>query len=148
MLPYVAQQPGDVIGHQPADGPAGVDADHDLARRVEDEAGGLQVHRVLIDEGAGQAGDRACVGAEPDGEGQAVLGDQAGGGRFVVDRQGDDPDAGVGQGGAGALEGAQLGVAVGTPCAAEEYPAAESASRISGPGSPPAPISVVVPRVS
>ena len=148
MLPYVAHQPGDVVGHQPADGPAGVDADHDLARRVEDEAGGLQVDRIRVDERTGERGDGPRVSAVPDREGQAVLGDQAGGGRFVVDRQGDDPDAGVGQGGAGALEGAQLGVAVGTPCAAEEYPAAESASRISGPGSPPAPISVVVPRVS
>jgi hypothetical protein len=59
VLPDVPHQPGDVVGDRPADGPAGVDADHDPARRVEDEAGGLQVHRVRVDEGAGQAGDRA-----------------------------------------------------------------------------------------
>ena len=217
VLPHVTHQPGDVVGDQPADGSAGVDADHDLARRVEDEAGGLQVHRVRIDEGAGQAGDRSRVGAEPDGKGQAVLGDEAGGGGFVIDGQGDDLDASVRQGGTGALEGAQLGVAVGTLGAAVEqhhaelagerlrhrdgraagdgkpqfresvtgvqqghgqaphryrvgqvpggtfgvsatcrsaglatwrYPAAESTSCISGPGSLSLPISVVVPRVS
>jgi hypothetical protein len=32
----------------------------------------------------------ARVGAEPDREGQAVPGDEAGGGGFVVDRQGSD----------------------------------------------------------
>ena len=53
VLAYIAHQPGDVVGDQPADGPAGVDADHDLACRVQDEAGGLQVHRVRVDEGAG-----------------------------------------------------------------------------------------------
>ena len=217
VLAHVTHQPGDVVGDQPADGPAGVDADHHLARRVEDEAGGLQVHRVRIDEGAGQAGDRSRVGAEPDGKGQAVLGDEAGGGGLIIDGQGDDLDASVRQGGTGALEGAQLGVAVGTPGAAVEqhhaelagerlrhrdgraagdgkpqfresvtgvqqghgqaphryrvgqvpggtfgvsatcrsaglatwrYPAAESPSRISGPGSLSVPISVVVPRVS
>ena len=217
VLPHVTHQPGDVVGDQPADGSAGVDADHDLARRVEDEAGGLQVHRVRIDEGASQAGDRSRVGAEPDGKGQAVIGDEADGGGFVIDGQGDDLDASVRQGGTGALEGAQLGVAVGTPGAAVvqhhaelagerlrhrdgraagdgkpqfresvtgaqqghgqaphryrvgqvpggtfgvsatcrsaglatwRYPAAESPSRISGPGSLSVPISVVVPRVS
>ena len=127
VLPDVAHQPGNVVGDQPADGAAGVDADHDLARRVEDEAGGLQVYRVRVDEGAGQVGDRACVGAEPDGKGQAVLGDEAGGGGFVIDRQGDDPDVSVGQGGAGALEGAQLSVAVGAPRAAVEQHHAELA---------------------
>jgi len=73
---HVAHEPTDVVGDQPADGPAGVGADQDLARRVQDEAGGLQVHRVRIDEGAGQVGDRARVGAEPDGEGQAMLGNE------------------------------------------------------------------------
>jgi len=105
---HVAHEPTDVVGDQPADGPAGVGADQDLARRVQDEAGGLQVHRVRIDEGAGQVGDRARVGAEPDGEGQAMLGNEAGGGGFIVDRQGNDLDASVGQGGAGALVGAGL----------------------------------------
>jgi catechol 2,3-dioxygenase-like lactoylglutathione lyase family enzyme len=124
---HVAHQPGDVLGDQPADRPAGVDADHDLARRVEDEAGGLQVHRVRINEGTGQPGDRSRVGTEPDGKGQAVLGDEGGGGGFVIDRQGDDTDASVGQGGTGPLEGAQLGVAVGTPRAAVEQHHAEPA---------------------
>jgi hypothetical protein len=57
-----------------------------------------------------------------------VLGDEADGGGVVIDRQGDDPDANVRQGGAGALEGAQLAVAVGTPRAAEEEHHAELAS--------------------
>ena len=70
-----------------------MDAHHDLARRVEDEAGGLQVHRVRVDEGASEVGDRPRVGAEPDREGQAVLGDEADRGGVVIDRQGDDPDA-------------------------------------------------------
>ena len=39
VLAHVAHQPGNVVGNQPADGPARVDADHDLARRVEGEAG-------------------------------------------------------------------------------------------------------------
>jgi len=57
----------------------------------------------------------ARVGAEPGREGQAVLGDDADGGGFGVDRQGSDLDTRAGQGGADALEGAQLGVAAGTP---------------------------------
>ena len=76
---------------------------------------------------AHQPGDRTCVGAEPDRKGQAVLGDEAGGGGFVIDGQGDDLDASVGQGGTGALEGAQLGVAVGTPRATVEQHDAELA---------------------
>ena len=35
MFAYIAHQPGDVLGDEPADGAAGVDADHDLAPRVE-----------------------------------------------------------------------------------------------------------------
>jgi len=57
------------------------------------------------------------------------------------------PESPLGLGGAGALEGAQLGVAVGTPRATWRYPAAQSPSCISGPGSRSVPISVV-PRVS
>jgi hypothetical protein len=56
-----------------------------------------------------------------------VLGDEPGGGGFVINRQGDDLDASVRQGGTGALEGAQLGVAVGTPGAAAEQHHAELA---------------------
>ena len=217
VLADVAHQPGDIVRDQPADGPAGVDADHDLAGRVEHEAGGLQINRLRVEEGTGQAGDRACVRAESDREGQAVLGDEAGGGGLIVDRQGDDPNADVGQSAAGALEGAQLRVAIRTPGATVEqhyaelagerlrhrngrtardgkrqfgervtgvqqghgkapyryrvgqvsggiawssatcrsaglatwgYPAAESPSRISGPGSLSVPTNVVVPRVS
>jgi hypothetical protein len=91
----------------------------------------LQVHRARIDEGTGQASDGARVGAEPDRKGQAVLGDETGGGGLIVDRQGDDPDADVGQGGAGALEGAQLGIAVGTPRAPVEQHHTELAGKMS-----------------
>jgi hypothetical protein len=63
MLAYIAHQPGNVLGDEPADGAAGVDADHDLARRVEHEPGGLQVHGAGGDECAGQPGDRAPASA-------------------------------------------------------------------------------------
>jgi catechol 2,3-dioxygenase-like lactoylglutathione lyase family enzyme len=127
VLPYVAHQPGDLVGDQPADGPAVADADHDLARRLEDGSGGLQVPRARIEEGAGQVGDGSRVGAEPDGKGHAVLGGEAGGGGFVIDGQGDDLDASVRQGSAGALEGGQLGVAVRAPGVAVEQHYAELA---------------------
>jgi hypothetical protein len=94
--PNGPDQPGDILGDQPADGPAGVHADYDLAIRVEHEPGGLQVDRVRVDERPGQLRDGAHVGAEADREGQAELVDERGGGRLVVDRQGSDPDAGVG----------------------------------------------------
>jgi hypothetical protein len=44
--------------------------------RVEHKPGELEVYRVAIDERAGQAGDRAAVGAVPDRERQAVPGDE------------------------------------------------------------------------
>jgi hypothetical protein len=49
LLTDVADEPGHV-GHEPADGRAGVDADHDLAVGVEDEPGGLGVGRVGADD--------------------------------------------------------------------------------------------------
>ncbi len=61
-----------------------------------DEAGGPQVHRVRVDEGACQVCDRAR-GGRPGREGQAMPGDGVGGGGFAADRQGRDLDASVGQ---------------------------------------------------
>jgi hypothetical protein len=95
VLADVADEPGYVVWHEPPDGSAGVDADYDLARWVENEAGGLEVHRAGVDECPGEFRDLIRVGSVPDGEGQAVLGDQGGGGGLVIDRQGGDPDPGV-----------------------------------------------------
>ena len=61
VLPQVAHQADDVLGDEPADGAAGVDADDYLPGRVEDEAGGLQVDRRRVDERAGQVRDSAGV---------------------------------------------------------------------------------------
>src|SRR5689334_17802124 len=69
-------QAGDVLGDEPADGAAGVDADDDPAAGVEHETGGLQVGRVGVDEGAGRVRDGGGVGAMTDREPQAVPGDQ------------------------------------------------------------------------
>jgi hypothetical protein len=63
MLAQVADEADHVLGDEPADGAAGVHADHDPADRVEDEAGGLQVDRVGVDERAGELGDSPGVGA-------------------------------------------------------------------------------------
>ncbi len=120
MLAQVADEAGDVVGDEAANGAGGVDADDDGAGGVEDEAGGLEIDGVGVDEGAGEAGDGGGVGAVADGVGELVLVDEGGGGVLVVDRQGSDADAVVGEGLAGALEGAQLGVAVGAPGAAVE----------------------------
>src|SRR4029077_5622562 len=56
----VAGQAGDVLGDEPADGAAGVDADDDPAAGVEDETGGLEVGRAGVDEGAGHSGSPGC----------------------------------------------------------------------------------------
>src|SRR6267154_5418779 len=68
----VTGQAGDILGDEPADGAAGVDADDDPAAGVEDETGGLQVGRVGVDEGAGRVRDGGGVGAVTDREPQAV----------------------------------------------------------------------------
>src|SRR5690348_1236217 len=75
VLAEVTGQAGDVLGDEPADGAAGVDADDDPAAGVEDETGGLQVGWVGVDEGAGRVRDGG-VGAVIDREPQAVPGDQ------------------------------------------------------------------------
>src|SRR6202012_2550021 len=84
------------------------------------EAGGLEVAGIGVDECAGGLMDRGGVGAMPDGEGQLVLCDQRAGGDLVVDRQRDDFDIEPVESVSGALEGAQLRVAVRTPRAAVE----------------------------
>jgi hypothetical protein len=131
VLAQVPDEAGDVVGDKPPDGAAGVHADDDVTRGVEHEASGLQVHRVRVDERACERGDGCCVGAIADGEGQRVLLDQGDGGLLVVDREGGDADAAVGQRLAGALEGAQLRVAVRAPSApVEQYDAEVAGERV------------------
>jgi uncharacterized protein len=120
VLAQDPDQADDVLGDEPPDGAARVHADDDLARRVEHEPGGLQVHRVGVDERPGGRGDGPRVGPVADREGQLVLGDQLGRGLLVIDRDGDDPDAVVRERLAGPLEGAQLRVAVRAPRAPVE----------------------------
>ena len=115
VFTQVADQADHVLGDEPADGAAGVHADHDLAGRVEDEPGGLQEAPAGVDERAGEPGDGPGVGVVPDREGQAVLGDQPGGGGLVVYRQRRDLSPGVGEAATGTLEGPQLRVAVRAP---------------------------------
>jgi hypothetical protein len=64
------------------------------ALRVQHEAGGLQVQRVVMDERPGQGGDRAGVSAVAQREGEAVLGGELRGGLLVVDPERGHPDAG------------------------------------------------------
>jgi hypothetical protein len=73
MVTEVADQADDVLGDEPSDGAAGVHADDDLAGWVEHESGRLQVHRVVVNEGAGGGCDGAGVGAVADGELQPRL---------------------------------------------------------------------------
>src|SRR5258708_24034768 len=96
MFAQVADQADDVLRHEPSDGAAGIDADHDPAAWVEHEAGRLQVHRVVVDEGAGGGGDGAGVGAVAYGELQAALVEQVPGGGSVIRRPPDGPVAHVG----------------------------------------------------
>ena len=63
----VTDEAHDVIGDEPPDGAARVHADDDVTRGIEHEAGGLQVHRVWVGEGAGQGGDGGRVRAVADG---------------------------------------------------------------------------------
>jgi hypothetical protein len=67
VLAQVADEAHHVLGDEPPDGAAGVHADHDVALGVEHEAGGLQVHRVGVDEGAGERGDGFRVRRRPRG---------------------------------------------------------------------------------
>jgi len=76
LLRITREQADDVIGHQPTDGPAGVDADHHPAVRVEHEARRLQVSRLVVDERTGHLGYSIGGDGVPDRERQAVLGDQ------------------------------------------------------------------------
>jgi hypothetical protein len=95
MLAQVSDQADHVLGHEAADGAARVHAYDHLALRVQHEPGGLQVERICIDECAGLLGHRAGVGAVPQRECEAVLGDELRGGLFVVDPERGYPDAGL-----------------------------------------------------
>jgi hypothetical protein len=120
VLMQVADEADDVVGDESSDGAAGVDADDDGSAWVEDEPGGLQVQRIVVDERSGRLADGAGVGAVADGEVQAELVDEGPGGGLVVGGERDDPGVDLGQTLIGALEGAQLGVAVPAPRAAIE----------------------------
>jgi hypothetical protein len=50
MLAQVADQAYDVLGNEPPDGAAAVDADHDAPGRAENKAGGSREERVAADE--------------------------------------------------------------------------------------------------
>ena len=76
MVADVADHADHVLGYQPADGPAGVHADHHPTGRVEHEPGGLQEHWLGVDERPGGLCDRSGVGAVADREGQAEFGHQ------------------------------------------------------------------------
>ena len=132
LFTQVADETDDVLGDQAPDGAAGVHADHDPAGGVEHEPGRLQEQRVGVDEGAGYAGDGVGVGAMADRELQAMLGDQVLRGGFVVDRQRDDRDAEGGQAVAGALERAELRVAVRAPGSPVEQEDPEVAGQGTG----------------
>ena len=106
------------VGGQPADRAAGVHGGEHGAVRREDEAGRLEVARVVVEVGAGRGGDLERVGAVPDREGELVPGGERGGGRLVVHRQRDDLDAEFSQRLGGPGEGRELRVAVGAPRAA------------------------------
>jgi hypothetical protein len=134
----VADQADDVLGHEPADGAAGVHADDDPAAGVQHKPGRLQVPRVGVDEGPGHGGDGVGVGvcAVADRELQAVPGDQVLRGGLAVDGQGDDGDAEAGQAVEGALEAAELRVAVrALPPVEQDDPEAggQAAGQLKGP---------------
>jgi len=53
----VLHEAEDVVGDEAADRTAAVDTDEHVAVRVDDEAGRLDVERVVIDEGTGGGGE-------------------------------------------------------------------------------------------
>ena len=63
MVAQVADQAHDVLGDEPPDGAARVDANDDASAGVEHEPRGLQIYGVGVDERAGGLGDRLGVGA-------------------------------------------------------------------------------------
>src|SRR5580700_1252382 len=132
VLAQVPDQADDILRDEPADGAAGVHADDDPAAGVKHEPGRLQVPRVGVGEGPGSGGDGVGVGAVPDRELQAMLGDQVLRGGFVVDRQRDDRDAEGGQVVEGALERAELRVAVRAPRSPVEQDDPEVAGQGTG----------------
>jgi hypothetical protein len=76
MFAQVADQADDVAGDEPSDGAAGIHADRHPAAWGTHEAGGLKVHRVVVDEGTRGGCDGAGIGAVADGKPQPVPGDQ------------------------------------------------------------------------
>ena len=79
MIAQVADEADDIVGHQPADRPRGVGADHHLAVGVEPRNPWMVEPTLGIDERARRCRDGFSVGAVADWEGEAVLGDQFGG---------------------------------------------------------------------
>ena len=115
VLGQVPDVAGHVAGDEPPDGVAGVHGDPHRPVRRQDEAGRLQVARIVVDVRARRRGDLADIDAVPDGEAQLVLGDERGGGLLVVDGQRDDLDAEFGQRVERAGERGELRVAVRAP---------------------------------
>src|SRR3954453_15088169 len=69
----VADEPDDVIRDEPADSAAGVDTDQDATLGVQHKTSGLQVERVIVDEGAGCLGHLASIGAMADRKTEMML---------------------------------------------------------------------------
>jgi hypothetical protein len=83
MFAPVADQADDVLRDEPSDGAAGIHADNRPPARVRHEAGGLEVHRVIVEAGT-RAAAMARIGTVADGKPQPVPDDQVLGGGFPV----------------------------------------------------------------
>ena len=65
-----------IVGHQTADRAGRIDGGHHPAFGIEDEAGCLETDGIVIDEAAGDCGNRSRVGAVSDRETELVLFDE------------------------------------------------------------------------
>src|SRR5271163_3220153 len=115
MLGDIAHETEDVIGYEPADRPARVDADDHSTVGTKHEPRRLEVDGIVVDEGPRRLSDGVRICAVSDREGKAVLYDELPGRVEVVDRQRDDVDVALRELLMCALEGTQLCVAVGAP---------------------------------
>ncbi len=66
VFTYVADQTDDIFRHQASDRAGGVDVDHDLAGRAENEAGGLQEAAGRVDNRSGRLRYRSGIAAVPE----------------------------------------------------------------------------------
>ena len=124
----VADQADDVLGHEPPDRAGGVDADDHLRRPGRARSRWTAGTRRSGSTNAPVAAETAAASALcPTGKVRPCFAIRSCGGGLVVDRQRDDLRADLGEAVGGALEGAQLGVAVRAPRPAVEQHHAEPA---------------------